>query len=349
MQIWKMDYEEGCYSMKKHSAPTMKDVAREAGVSLGTVSKVINHKPVGDEYVRKVKAAIQKLDYHVNTYAQGLKASKTDTVALLIPTSIHTFYSYIISYVNKALLKRGYRMLLCCSDYDPKLEQEYINMAQQNKVDGIIALSYNPAPVIDPELPFVSIDRTINEHIPVVSSDNYAGGALAAQKLKEFGCTKAAFLREGSSLDNEPNKRRAGFEYGAQKYHLDYDLCLLEDGHPKDAFYHFLKNHYHNGRLDYDGLFCVTDTLAFKIGNILKEMNIRVPEDVQIIGFDGAQHFGDRGYVCSTIVQPVEDIAEMAVELLLQDQTRMKPQLVCLPVHFAEGGTTRSGQSYNTI
>ena len=320
----------------------MKDVAREAGVSLGTVSKVINHKPVGEEYAKKVNKAIKALDYHVNTYAQGLKANKTDTVALLVPTSIHTFYAYIISYVNKALLKRGYRMLLCCSDYDPKLEQEYINMAQQNKVDGIIALSYNPAPIINPDLPFVSIDRTINEHIPVVSCDNYAGGKLAAQKLYEFGCRKVAFLREGASIDNEPNKRRAGFEDGANSLHLDYDLCLFEDGHPKDAFQNFLKAHINEGKLEYDGLFCVTDTLAFKIGNILKKMDIRVPGDVQIIGFDGVQHFGDRGYVCSTIVQPVEDIAEMAVELLLQDQTRVRPHLVCLPPHFAEGGTTRA-------
>ncbi len=320
----------------------MKDVAAEAGVSLGTVSKVINNKPVGDEFVKKVNAAIKKLNYHVNSYAQGLKASRTYTVALLVPTSVHTFYSYLIFHVNTALLKRGYKMLLCCSDFDPHLEQEYINMVQQNKVDGIITLSYNPAPIIDPDLPVVSFDRKIAPHIPVVSCDNYAGGELAAGKLAELGCKKVAFLRDStSSFDNEPNKRRDGFENGCRHLNLAYDMCLFEKGYDKDTFENYLKSHFHNGKLDFDGLFCVTDTLAFRIIGILKEMHIDVPNEVQVIGFDGVQFFGDRGYVCSTIVQPVADMAEMAVELLLSDNTRIKPQLVCLPGYFAEGGTTR--------
>ena len=327
---------------KKSGIPTMKDVAREAGVSLGTVSKVINKKPVGEAYVKRVENAIKKLNYHVNSYAQGLKASRTYTVAMLAPTTDMPFYGRLVFFVNQALLKRGYRMILCCTDFDPHIEQDYIEMVQQNKVDGIIGLSYNPAPIISPNIPFISFDRYLEKYIPVVSCDNYAGGELAARKLKELGCKKALLLWEGSSMVNEPNKRRPGFENGCKESGLDYDACLLEDGHPKDAFFKFLDQHIKKNRLEYDGIFCATDKLAFRIVTYIRKKGLRVPEDVQVIGFDGVQHFGYLGYTCSTIVQPLEDMAEMAVELLLRDESRVKPQLVCLPVHFAEGGTTKS-------
>ena len=95
------------------------------------------------------------------------------------------------------------------------------------------------------------------------------------------------------------------------------------------------------GKLAFDGIFCVTDTLAHSIIKMLQDMGLRVPEDVQVIGFDGTRHFGDQEYTCSTIVQPVPEIAEMCVELLLQENRQAKPPLVCLPVTYAYGGTTK--------
>lgn len=325
----------------KNSAPTMKDVALEAGVALGTVSKVINGLPVGESYRLRVEKAIAKLDYHVNSYAQGLKANKTYTVALLIPNTYHPYFGSLVYQINLALLKRKYRMLLCCTEYDPTLEQEYVKMAQQNKVDGIIGLTYNPNLHIDENIPFVSIDRTISPQIPCIASDNFAGGQMAAERLADLGCKNVAFLRIGSSLTNEPNKRKAGFENGCLARNLPYDMKILEDGSPITEFETFLKEHMHNGKLEFDGIFCVTDRIVYDICKVLEKMNIRVPEDVQLIGFDGIKNFGTDTYVCSTIVQPVDQIAEMCVEILLQDNITTKPPLVCLPVSYAYGGTTR--------
>ncbi len=113
---------------KENSAPTMKDVAKEAGVALGTVSKVVNGLPVGSSYRIRVEEAIQKLNYQVNSYAQGLKAKKTYTIALLIPNTIDPFYASLTYHINMALSKRKYRMLLCATDFDPKQEQEYISL-----------------------------------------------------------------------------------------------------------------------------------------------------------------------------------------------------------------------------
>lgn len=330
----------------RKSAPTMKDVALEAGVALGTVSKVINGLPVGESYRIRVEEAIKKLDYQVNSYAQGLKASKTYTVAFLIPNTINPFFAKLTHQINLSLLRRKYRMLLCSTDNDPKAEQEYITMAQQNKVDGIIGLTYKPDLHIDENTPFVSIDRSMGAHIPCVASDNFSGGQMAAEKLSDLGCKNVAFLRIGSSLTNEPNKRKAGFENGCLARNLQYSSKILQDGDSVSEFEVFLTEHMHNGKLDFDGLFCVTDLIAYEVLKILKKLEIRVPEDVQVIGFDGIQAFGDRDYICSTIVQPVQDIAEMCVELLLQENITAKPPLVCLPVSYMSGGTTKEAEEF---
>lgn len=330
----------GLHHEKRKFRSTMKDVAREAGVALGTVSKVVNGLPVGEPYRLRVEEAIRKLNYQVNSYAQGLKASKTYTAALLIPNTKDPFFASLTYYINMALLKRNYRMLLCCTDFDSRLEQEYINMAQQNKVDGIIGLTYNPGLKIEEHTPFVSIDRSMGVKIPCVASDNFAGGQLAAEKLADFGCKNVAFLRIGSSLSNEPNKRKSGFENGCLARGLSYEMKILNDGDSFDEFEQFLREHMQEGKLSFDGIFCVTDRVAWSVLGILKKLGQKVPKDVQVIGFDGIHVFGEGNYVCSTILQPIPDIAELCVELLLQENIMPKTPLVCLPVTYVPGGTT---------
>ena len=327
---------------KQNAAPTMKDVAREAGVSLGTVSKVINGIPVGDEYRKKVEQAIKMLDYHINAYAKGLKNNRTYTVAVILPNMINPFFSMVAHYINRALVKHGYRMLLCDTDYDYTKEQEMVQMAEQNKVDGIIALTYNPDLKISPEVRSVSIDRYLSGSTPCVASDNYNGGRLAAQKLAENGCKSLAFLRIGSPLASETNKRRDGFVAECEALHLPCTQKILMDGAPFSEFEHFLKENLQDGRLAFDGIFCVTDKLAVDIIKTLRRMGLRVPEDVQVMGYDGLRAFGDQDYYCSTIVQPVEAMAETCVDLVLQDSHANTPSLLCLPVRYAYGGTTKA-------
>ncbi len=324
-----------------NSAPTMKDVAREAGVALGTVSKVINGIPVGESYRVRVEEAVAKLNYRVNSYAKGLKTNKTFTVAVMVPNLISPFFAKLVNCINKALTARRHRMLLYATDYDPTQEQEYVILAEQQKVDGIICLSYNPDLKVSENLPLVSIDRYFGAHIPCVASDNYGGGRMAAEKLVENGCRSLAFMRIGSRLTNEPNKRKEGFISACEAMDVPYTLKIVDDGTPYSAFEDFLNEHFHEGKLDFDGIFCVTDTLAYQILGSLRKMGVRVPEDVQLIGFDGVRSFGDLDLFCSTIVQPLDEIAETCVNLVLEKGQTSAPSLICLPVHYACGGTTK--------
>lgn len=320
--------------------PTMMDVAREAGVALGTVSKVVNGRPVGEQYRARVEKAIEKLHYRVNSYAKGLRSNRTFLIAVIMPNLVNPFFVSMVSCINKALAERDYRMLFYATDSDPRLEQEFIMLAEQQKVDGIICLSYKPDLQLPVSIPLISIDRYLGSRSSCVSSDNYGGGRLAAEKLVENGCKNLALLRIGSKLVNEPNKRKDGFVSACEALDIPYTLKTVDDGTPYLAFEEFLQKHMHDGKLDFDGIFCVTDSLAYQIINSLKVMGLRVPEDVQIIGFDGARYFGDMELYCSTIVQPVEELAEACVNMVLEKQPIQTPSLLCLPVTYAYGGTT---------
>ena len=324
------------------SIPTMKDVAREAGVALGTVSKVFNDVPVGEDYRQRVMEASRKLGYQVNQYARSLKTNRTYTVALILPEIEHPFFAVLAQHVYQALAKRNYRTLLYLTGSSPEMEQTCIRMVRQNKADGIIGLTYNPDLEIDEDIPFVSIDRYFSPSVPCVTSDNFGGGQMAAEKLISLGCRRPAFLRIGSTQSGEVDKRGDGFAQVCRARSIDYDILRLNDDTSAiEDFFPLLQSHITDGRLDWDGIFCVTDVLAWHVRDMLQNLGIRVPEDVQIIGFDGVPVHISGALPCSTIVQPIAQIAETSVDILLQEDKSALPSLLCLPVKYAGGGTTR--------
>ena len=324
----------------KSTAPTMKDVAQEAGVALGTVSKVFNGIYVGESYRLRVEDAARKLGYQVNNYARGLKTNKTRTAALILPNVSDPFFATLAEHVCQALSRRGYRMLLTLTGSDPDAEQQCIRMVEQNKVDGIIGLTYNPVLDVPEPIPFVSIDRYFSPSVPCVSSDNFGGGQMAAEKLMELGCKKLLFFRIGSDVSGEADKRGAGFQTACQLRQAEYAELILGDRDGYAPFRSFLREHMTDGRPEFDGIFCNTDRLAWSVCRMLAELGLRTPEDVQVIGFDGVQRFGRDGVVCSTIVQPVAQLAETSVNILLEADRSATPSLICLPVSYAAGGTT---------
>lgn len=332
-------------SIKK--AATMKDVAKEAGVALGTVSKVINGIPVSEKNRIKVEQAIESLHYKVNTYARGLKLQQSNLVALIIPNLSNPFFAVFANHIEAALYKRNLKLLLCCAEGIPEKEIEYLHMAVNNKVDGIIALTYSDiGEHLTQSLPIVVFDRFFEkQNIPRVASDNFAGACLAIKKLLSLGCKHPVYIRFHSPFPGESDKRKEGYLYACSKYQIEPDyIDMLDCDERLLIMKEFLDRHKNpDGTLSFDGAFVHTDYHGYQFCHLLLDEGYRVPEDVQIIGFDGIHKFGNvqDGLFISSICQPVEELAEKCVELLLASRTETVPSLTLLPVQYCYGGTTK--------
>ena len=321
---------------------TMKDVAALAKVGVGTVSRVLNNSgAVKESTRRKVEAAMKELNYIPNAYARGLKMNKTNTVALIIPTIWHPFFSEFAYYVESNLAEHKYKMLLCNSDVSSDKELEYIQMVQENKVDGIIGITYSDLDnFVSSHLPFVTIDRHFKEETVCVTSDNFHAGQLAVEKLVEKGCHKLGYIGTHSRFPTETTKRRDGFKAKAEQMGMPYAIYDGED--PVIEFKQEIRTFFEENP-DVDGIFAHTDFIALDILEVLEEMKRNVPEEVQIIGCDGIKMESGRRQIVSTIRQPVDLMAKAAVEKIIQvidgESVRTK---ITLPVHYVEGPTTKN-------
>ena len=320
----------------------MKDVAQRAGVGVGTVSRVINRVPgVKESTLIKVNQAIKELNYIPDEYARGLKTKSSRTIALILPSVWYPFFSEFAYYVEKRLDKENYKLLLCNSNGNPTEEAKYIKMLKQNKIDAIIAITYSDIEqYIYSNIPFVSLDRYFDKKVSYVTSDNYEGGKLAARKLLEHGARSLAYVGSHSKYPNGTMLRRAGFRDYLENIGIDYKEIFLQE--PVNDFTPYilemLKVH-----PKIDGIFCHTDSLLLKLRKILNQYGYRVPEDIQLIGFDGMNLSSDLPLGISTIAQPVEQLANGAVDLVLRKiaDPSLKNEAKMYPVRYVDGNTTK--------
>lgn len=330
---------------------TIKDVARDANVAVGTASKVVNGQYVSEANRKKVEASIEKLGYQVNYYARGLKTKYTHTVATIVPEIRNPFFAMWVYYIEQELYKKGYKMFLCNSQEIVEKEERYFKMTVQNKVDGIICVSYYDIEhYISESIPLISLDRHFEKKVSCICSDNYHGGELAAEKMISTGSRSLLYLRSGSDIPGETMKRGVGFsdyckEKGVPCETVDVGEAheLFEpDGAMEDVLYKFLVSKTVNGKLLYDGIYTSTDWLGWLLLEQIRKLGIRVPEEVQVVGHDGIRWMNRGGYMLSTIVQPIKEMAEKSVELVLKKIHGEEIDiLTMLPVTFGEGGTTR--------
>lgn len=319
----------------------MKDVAALAGVGVGTVSRVINGNPsVKESTLKKVEAAIKELNYTPNEYARGMKTEFTNTIALIIPTVWHPFFGEFSFFVESRLANLGYKVYLCNSHGSAEKELEYIQMVQQNRVDGIIGITYSDIDhYVDANLPFVSIDRHFTEDVIYVTADNWKAGEIAFQELYSRGSKHLAYIGGHQEIPNETKNRVKGFVSQCEEHGVDYKvLNMLEPINDLELQVEkFLKE---NPKID--GIFTINDFLGLDVLKILKKMGKSVPEEVQVIGCDGIKIAKEREQLLSTVRQPVREMAEASVDLLLKVLTKEKTdKRVVLDVEFIEGGTTR--------
>jgi LacI family transcriptional regulator len=320
---------------------TMKDVARLAGVGIGTVSRVVNGVKVKDSTYDRVKRAIKELNYTPDEYARGLKTNRSNNIALIIPTIWHPFYSEFAFYVEKELRKHQHKLLISNVDDDVSKEAEYIEMLKNNKVDGIIGITYSDIDhYVSSDLPFVSIDRHFSEDVYYVTSDNYEGGRLAAREMIKRGAKHLAYIGGKNRFENETTFRKIGFyevadEMGVKLSKLDLPEPII---HFEEKVIQFLEEH-----PTIDGIFTVNDLMALDVITILKTLGKSVPNDCQIIGFDGLKLSSEREVLVSTINQDMPNLAKESVSLLLDLLNRKeRERRVVVPVSFVEGWTTRN-------
>lgn len=321
-------------------AITIKDVAKLAGVGIGTASRVINKSGyVSDATEKKVLEAVEKLGYVPNETARAFVSQNNKMVALFLPSIHHAFFSELAFFIEDELDKNGYKMMLCNSDGHLEKELSYISMLKQNKVSGIIGISYNPIEnEISDSMPIVLVDRHIGKNIPYVSSDNYGGGKLAFQLLKDTGCSNVAFIGTYSKdLYTEVEKRRKGFEDAAKESGTKYTLYIEEDPIKDEVTFlsKFLSNY-----PNVDGVFVENDMMALNLVQLALEKNINIPKELSIIGYDGIQTFSPLRPRLTSVRQPVELMGRSVVELLLKRIKGDPVSPVIHPVEFIKGDTT---------
>lgn len=323
---------------------SLKEVAVLAGVGIATVSRVINHYPgVSPKTRAKVQRAIDTLDYQPDEVARNFKLQTSNMVAVFLPYVSNPFLSKIAHHIEIELYKRDLKMMLCNSEAKPEKERDYLDLVNKNKALGIIGVTYNDInDFIDTNIPFVSIDRFLGKKVPSVASDNFTGGRMALRELVKKGCKKIAFIGDTGAVQSEVRKRRSGFKFEAE------ELGITPYFHDKRVTSGYLHNDFDfvNKLFEkfpnVDGVFAISDLLAASVVESARLRGIHVPQQLKVVGFDGIQDNDYFSPYLSTIVQPVDQIAKVAVSLLLDKiaDPKMRTDTRIIPVTFRQGETT---------
>lgn len=291
------------------------DVAKLAGVSPTTVSRVINKKGyLSEKTIQKVNDAMRELGYKPNNLARSLQGKSAKLIGLIFPNIRHVFYAELIDKLEHELFKKGYKTIICNSEHDSEKEREYIEMLEANQVDGIISGSHNLG-IEDYNrvtAPIISFDRNLSPDIPVVSSDNYGGGILAAQTLVKTGAKDIIMITGNDNSNSPTGLRHAGFASilpDAPIINVSSDFSPVR----KEME---IKNILTQQKPD--AIFASDDLTAILIINIAKELGISVPDQLKVIGYDGTYFIENYYPQLTTVKQPLEEIAFLCVELLLQ-------------------------------
>lgn len=324
--------------------PTIKDVARLAGVTVTTVSRVLNNRGyISDATRKKVYEAMEELNYQPNEIARSLHRRKSKLIGLIIPTVSHPFFGELASFIEYYAYLRGYKVLVCNSLLDRKKEKEYIDMLKSNQVDGIVMGSHtlDVEEYVNLNYPIVTFDRCISENFPYISSDNYHGGKLATNLLIEKGCKKIAHISGNLQLNLLANKRSEAFIELAKKHGVEFVIVETEVNVFNHTQYESIIRTLLTEHPDIDGVFASSDVIAAYLIQQCYFMNKRIPEDIKIVGYDDIKLASLFVPPITTIHQPIEDMAKHAVELIM-NQINEEPfeKENVFPVQLIERSTT---------
>jgi len=312
----------------------MSEVAERAGVSVTTVSHVVNQtRPVSPELTNRVQAAMQELGYQPNRLARSLRLGKTLTIGMIIPDGVNPFFAEVARGIEDTGFEHGYSVILCNSDGDLEKELHYTKVLNAKRVDGIIfvavGVSHEHIQMLQArKLPVVVVDREIpGVNVSTVITDNQKGGWLATNHLIELGHRRIACIAGPNNLT--PSAARVtGYQQALKEHNIELNETLILRGDFQyQSGYRLMKQLLENETVP-TAVFACNDLMATGALCAVVEMGFRVPEDISIVGFDDIDLASYTTPPLTTIRQPKYEMGVFAVGLLLDQikDTNPKPE-----------------------
>lgn len=310
---------------------SIKKISEIAGVSVATVSRVINgNGRFSAETEQRVLQIIKEYNYRPNMIAKGLRTNVSKSVGIIIPDITNEFFSSIVRELEMLLFQRGYTAFICNTDESEEIENKYYSALCSKGVDGLIYLSGKVSK--DGHLskvPTIFIDRSIQmeQKNIVIESDNYQGGILATQELLSKGCRRIVLIRDErqiSTIQDRYRGYRAALE--AAGIELLDELILRVYPISYQAAKDGLKTWIREGR-HFDGIFATTDWMALGAIDALREAGFQIPNQVKVVGFDNISISRFSALPITTISQDFRKMAEEAVELLIRMMSGESPEI----------------------
>lgn len=325
----------------------IEDVAEKAGVSVTTVSRVLNNRGYISQKTRdNVHKAMKELNYQPNEMARALFRRKSNMIGLVIPAVSHPFFAELAQHLEYYADQRDYKLLLCNSNRDVDKELKYIEMLKKNQVDGIIMGSsvLEVEHYLNIDLPIVSFDRVIADNIPVVASDSYMGGRLAAELLIEKGCRKPVYVFRGIGGPHHrallASGRAKGFgdkleSHGIEPLYLPLEIAE-GDAANEDIIARIFEE-----RSDIDSVFASSDVIAAEVIQACSRAGLSIPRDIKLIGYDDVTLAEWTTPRLSSIKQPLREMSERTIDILIQQiEGAEVPMINTFPVVLIERETT---------
>ncbi len=305
-------------------AASISDVARESGVSIFTVSAVVNNKShVGKNLRERVENAIRKLNYRPNLIARSLIKQKTQTIGMIVPDIANPFFPMVVRGAEDAALKQGYNLLLCNSDDNLAKEESAIELLLSKRVDGILltkaAGDFSPAlrqMIKEVNIPFVLVMRTYPQLTKdAVISDDYQGAYDAVCHLARAGRRRIGMISGPLKISNAKERVR-GFKDALEENHLPCEPELVVEGDYRieSGFRagHALLSHRP------DGIYVANHLMTIGLLKAVDEMGLKCPEDFGLVSFDDYPWLGVFRPRLTTVELPKHQLGSEATELLIQ-------------------------------
>lgn len=324
---------------------TIKDVAAKSGVSVGTVSRVLNKRGyISKETYQKVYAAMEALNYQPNQVARNLFNRRTYTIGLLLPDVSHPFFSEIARETELLLYESGYKVFLCNTKENAHREQDYLTMLKQNQVDGIIIATHmlKNKEYENIDLPIVSCDVILGNNIPAVHYDHRLGGKLAAEKLISNGCKNILQFTGDTNILSPALERHTVFADVCKQNNVNCITYELSTNEFKRNTYTEIINSLLDRYPEIDGLFSTDLVISYAL-RCIYDRGLHVPEQMKAIGYDGIELAHLLTPPLTHICQPIKTLSHTLVNTLLRkiNGEEITEQEIILPgITLVEGGTT---------